>query len=380
MAYSRANCSMTQNDKTHVIDLRSDVLTQQSPEMKAFMMSAEVGDDVFQEDPTTIALEHKVADMLQKEAALFVLSGTMGNLLCVMTHCDKRGSEILLGNLSHIHLWEQGNISQLGGVHSHLLKNLPDGTFDLDELKDSIRVDNIHLPSTRLVCIENTHNQLGGKVLPIPWLDELGNCCRELGLPIHVDAARLMNAAVALDVPPARLVRDCTSACLCLSKGLGAPVGSVIAGPRDFIERARRLRKALGGGVRQPGMLAAAGIYGLDHVPKLLWKDHAHAKAIAKAVSDLGTPLIRADVEGAQTNILLLECDMKVVLPNDLCSRLMKVTQEEESALGERIVVKSFTMAKTSVRFVLYFNVTFEDVQKVIRKLAYIIKEYEGKV
>ncbi|KAK7086814.1 putative low-specificity L-threonine aldolase 1, partial [Halocaridina rubra] len=166
-----SSCSQTVNTK--IIDLRTDVLTKQSNEMMNFMMEAEVGDDVFEEDPTTIALQDKVSKLLGKEAALFVLSGTMGNLLCVMTHCNERDSEVILGDQSHIHIWEQGNIAQLGGIHSHTLATLQDGTFDLEEVKAAVRPYNVHLPVTKLVCIENTHNQLGGKILPLQWLDKV---------------------------------------------------------------------------------------------------------------------------------------------------------------------------------------------------------------
>ncbi|KAK7086813.1 putative low-specificity L-threonine aldolase 1 [Halocaridina rubra] len=191
-----------------------------------------------------------------------------------------------------------------------------------------------------------------------------------------MDGARLMNASIAMNVPPARLVRDCASVSLCLSKGLGAPVGSVIAGSKSFIERARRLRKALGGGVRQPSILAAAGIYGLDHVPKLLEADHRHAKAIAQAVSNLKSPLVSVNIADVHTNIVLLECDMRTVFPAHLCARMQTVTEEEAFALGHRIVIKSFSMAKTSVRLVLYYNITPEDVELAIKKLTFVIREY----
>ncbi|XP_037785672.1 probable low-specificity L-threonine aldolase 2 isoform X2 [Penaeus monodon] len=272
----------TKESGARVVDLRSDTLTQPSPAMKEAMMAAPLGDDVFGEDPTVIALQEKVAKLLEKEAALFVPTGTMGNLICVLNHCRNRSSEVLLGNLSHIHVSEQGGVSQLGGVHPRTLRNLSDGTFCLEELRQLVRGDKLQWPVTSLVCVENTHNMAGGRVLPLGWLDELGATCRALRLPVHMDGARLMNAAAALEVPPARLVQDCASVSVCLSKGLGAPVGSVIAGTKDFIRGALRLRKVFGGGMRQAGVLAAAGIYALDHVMPALARDHALVRTIAR--------------------------------------------------------------------------------------------------
>lgn len=362
-----------------VVDMRSDTITLPSKGMKETMMSAPLGDDVFIEDPTVLALQDKVAKLLGKEDALFVPTGTMGNLICVMNHCRSRGSEVLLGHLSHIHIYEQGGISQLGGVHPRTLRNLPDGTFSLDELKKFVRKDDVHLPVTELVCIENTHNVAGGRALPLQWLDELGATCKSLGLPLHMDGARLMNAAAALQVPPSRVVEHCDSVCLCLSKGLGAPVGSVIAGRKDFIVKARRLRKVLGGGMRQVGVIAAAGIYALDHVAPTLQRDHAHARAIAQAVADTGSKSIFVDLEGFQTNILLIECNPEVLSPAQLATRMSQVTEEEASAIGQRIVARMFQMTDTAVRLVIHCDVRDEDIPLVITKLKYVIKEFDNR-
>lgn len=362
-----------------VVDMRSDTITQPSKGMKEAMMSAPLGDDVFIEDPTVLALQDKVAKLLGKEDALFVPTGTMGNLICVMNHCRSRGSEVLLGHLSHIHIYEQGGISQLGGVHPRTLRNLPDGTFSLDELKKFVRKDDVHLPVTELVCIENTHNVAGGRALPLHWLDELGATCKSLGLPLHMDGARLMNAAAALQVPPSRVVEHCDSVCLCLSKGLGAPVGSVIAGRKDFIVKARRLRKVLGGGMRQVGVIAAAGIYALDHVAPTLQRDHAHARAIAQAVADTGSKSIFVDLEGVQTNILLIECNPEVLSPAQLATRMSQVTEEEASAIGQRIVARMFQMTDTAVRLVIHCDVRDEDIPLVITKLKYVIREFDNR-
>lgn len=360
-----------------IVDMRSDTVTQPSEAMKEAMMTAPLGDDVFQEDPTVIALQNKLAQLLGKEAALFVPSGTMGNLICVMNHCRSRGSEVLLGNLSHIHVYEQGGIAHLGGVHPKTLQTLPDGTFCLEELRKSVRKDDIHLPVTELVCVENTHNIVGGKVLPLEWLDQLGAICKELGIPLHMDGARLMNAAAVLQVPPSRIVKDCASICICLSKSLGAPVGSVIVGSQEFIIKARRLRKILGGGMRQIGLLAAAGIYALDHVMPTLERDHAHMKSIAQAVSEVGSKVVTVDLAGVHTNILLLECDLGVTSPTQLCARLGQVTAAEAVALGDRIIVKTLPMTTTALRLTIHCDVTDDDVLLVIKKLKYVIKEFD---
>lgn len=360
-----------------VVDLRSDTLTQPSPLMKKAMMEAPLGDDVFGEDPTVIALQKKVAALLGKEDALFVPTGTMSNLVGVLTHCQQRGSEIILGDQSHIHLYEQGGISQLGGVHPRTLRNLPDGTFDLRDLRKAVRSENEHFPVTALVCVENTHNVAGGKVLPLDWLDELGATCHQLGLPLHMDGARLLNASTALNVPPARLVKSCTTISLCLSKGLGAPVGSVLVGPEDFIKRARRTRKAIGGGMRQVGVLAAAGIFGLDHVYPTLGRDHNLLQDLAKAVEACGSKVIRCDPQGAHTNILLVDCDPSVVTPEALCTRMGQVTPAEVTSLGEHVIVLMLPLTDTAARLVLHCDVTPCQIQSAAKKVRYVIKELD---
>ncbi|XP_042213216.1 probable low-specificity L-threonine aldolase 2 isoform X2 [Homarus americanus] len=264
---------------TRVINLWSDTVTQPSQAMMDAMMRAPQGDNHRGKDTSINELEKRVAALLGKEAALFVPTGTMGNLICVMTHARTRDSEVILGHRSHIHLMEQGGIAQIGGVHHRVVTNLADGTFSLEELQQMVRTNSIHFPISALVCVENT---MDGLVLPLKWLDQLGVVCKELGLPIHMDGARLFHASTALSLPPHRIVRDCTSVSLSISKGLGCPVGCLIVGSRECIRDATRIRRVLGGFMSQPGVLAACGLYALDHLLPLLPRDHHHAKIIAQ--------------------------------------------------------------------------------------------------
>ncbi|KAK3850851.1 hypothetical protein Pcinc_042465 [Petrolisthes cinctipes] len=360
--------------KTRVVDLRSDTLTYPSLGMKTAMMEAILGDDVLGEDPTVNALQERVARLLGKESAAFLPSGTMCNLIAVLLHCDRRGGEVLVGDNCHIYRWEQGGIAQFGGVHSKSLKTHPDGTFSLTELRQAVRADNIHFPRPSLVCVENTHNMEGGKVLPLSWLDELSVTCRELGLPLHMDGARLLNASVSLGVSPERIVRDFDSVTICLSKGLGAPVGSVLVSSAAFIERAKRLRKGLGGGMRQSGVLAAAGLYALQHIYPRLSEDHKHVQIIAKAVNECVGGAVTCDPSGAHTNILMLTCDPARITPAQFCTRMEKVGEGEEAALGERVSCRLISINDTTVRLVTYKDISLDDVEALVKKLVYVIK------
>ncbi|XP_042862149.1 probable low-specificity L-threonine aldolase 2 [Penaeus japonicus] len=361
-----------------IVDMRSDTVTQPSREMKEAMFDAPVGDDVFSEDSTVKALEEKVAKLLEKEAALYVPSGTMANLVCVLTHCWSRGSEIVVGDQSHLNLWAQRGVPQIGSVHHRTIKNQSDGTFSLQELRSLVRDDDPHWPVTTLVCVENTHNMMGGKALPLQWLDDLGALCNEMNLLLHMDGARLVNASVALGMSPARLVQSCNSATLCLNKGLGAPMGSLVVGTKEFIARAIRVRKVLGGGLHQAGMFAAAGIYALDQVaPRLSW-DHTHARAIAQSVSEEHSSAITVDLKDVQTNVVMLHCDNIRVNAKKLCQRLSSVTDTEIDELGEQVIVLMSPVSDTTVRLMTHCDVKKEDVKAVIKKLKYIIREYDN--
>jgi threonine aldolase len=278
------------------IDLRSDTVTYPTPAMREAMARAEVGDDVYGDDPTVNRLQEISASMLGKEAALFVASGTMGNLAALLAHCA-RGDEVILGDKAHTFLYEAGGISALGGVHSHQVANQPDGTMLLEDILAAIRPDDPHFPVTRLVALENTHNRCGGVVLSPDYTRQVGQLCKEHNLVLHLDGARVFNAAIAQGVSAKELADPADSVTFCLSKALCAPVGSVLCGSKDFIQRAHRIRKQLGGGMRQAGILAAAGIVALESMIDRLAEDHARAKRLAQGLAqihgielDPGTP------------------------------------------------------------------------------------------
>ena len=269
-----------------LVDLRSDTVTHPTPAMWKAMALAEVGDDVLGDDPTVKRLETLAADRLDKEAALFVPSGTMGNLAALLAHCG-RGDEVILGDKSHTIVYEQGGMAALGGIMPRTLPNQPDGTLRLAEIEAAIRGDNVHYPRTRLICLENTHNNCFGVPLTAAYTAEVVALARRHGLKTHIDGARIFNAAAALEVDVRALVRGVDSVTFCLSKGLCAPVGSVLCGSAPFIAEARRARKVLGGGMRQVGILAAAGIVALEEMTLRLDADHACAQCLAEGLATI---------------------------------------------------------------------------------------------
>ena len=264
-------------------DFRSDTVTRPSPAMRAAMASAEVGDDVFGDDPTVKRLEARVAAVIGKEAGVFVPSGTQSNLIALMTHCE-RGDEYIVGQQAHCYRWEAGGAAVLGSIQPQPLENAPDGTMALADIEAAIKPDDAHFARTRLLALENT---IGGKVLPTEYVQAATELAKRHGLGCHLDGARLFNAAVALSVPAATLAQPFDTVSICLSKGLGAPVGSVLVGSKAAIVRARRLRKMLGGGMRQAGILAAAGLYALEHNVERLANDHANARTLADGLAKL---------------------------------------------------------------------------------------------
>ncbi len=286
-----------------IVDLRSDTVTQPTPAMRQAMANAEVGDDVYGEDPTINRLQARAAQMLGKEAALFVASGTMGNLSAILAHCG-RGDEVIVGDKSHTFLYEAGGISALGGVHSYQVPNLPDGTLDLAAVREAVRSDDVHYPRSRLICLENTHNRCGGVALSVEYTRQVRALADEFGLRLHLDGARLFNAAVALGVSARDLAAPADSVSICLSKGLCAPVGSLVLGSGEFIETARRIRKQLGGGMRQAGVLAAAGLIALEEMTQRLGEDHARARRLAQGLAAL--PGVSLYLGEPQTNMVFL--------------------------------------------------------------------------
>ncbi|KAJ8254142.1 hypothetical protein COCON_G00207540 [Conger conger] len=375
--YETAKPAQDSSVSVRTVDLRSDTVTKPGTAMRQAMAIAEVGDDVFGEDPTVNELQRRAADIFGMEAALFVPSGTMSNLIAVMVHCRERGDEIIVGDLSHLHMYEQGGSAQLAGVHSTMVTNLPDGTFDLGQLEAKIRhgYPDAHFPRSRLVCVENTHNIQGGRVLPLSFLQELRSVAERYNLAVHMDGARVMNAAVALGVSPSVILRHCDTVSVCLSKGLGAPVGTMLGGPQDFIQRALRARKALGGGLRQSGILAAAGLVALTGMVDRLEEDHRHAKIFAQALLDCDPPLYHVDMASVETNIVRFYLRDPLLTPGEFCERLATVAEGEARALGRGTRVLMFPHVGGSVRAVWHLGVTEEDTQSAILKLRFVAQQ-----
>lgn len=299
------------------IDLRSDTVTKPTDRMREAMRQAEVGDDVFGDDPTVNRLQEMVAASLGKEAALFMPSGTMGNLVALLTHCQ-RGDEVVLGDEAHLYHNEVAGYT-LGGLGVRAVPNRH-GFPDPRDLEAAIRPANTFGPRTGLLCLENTHNRCGGTLITLEQMAIAGDIARRHGLPLHLDGARIFNAAVALGVPASELVRDATSVSLCFSKGLSAPVGSVLVGSEAFIDRARRNRRMLGGGLRQVGVLAAAAIVALEDMVARLAEDHANARLLAERL--VGLPGLELDVDTVQTNIVAFRFTLESVSPEDFMARL----------------------------------------------------------
>ena len=357
-------------DAVRVIDIRSDTSTLPTKEMRQAIAEAEVGDDFYGEDPSVNRLQDEVASLLGKEAGLFVPSGTMGNLMSVMTHCSRRGDEVLLGDKSHINILEQGGIAQVGGVIPQPLRNLPDGTMDLNELEAKVKHGEQENQSlTRLVCIENTHNAMGGRVIKPSYMDKLAAVTKKHNLRLHIDGARILNAATALSVPPAELVKHADSVSMCLSKSLGAPVGSVVVGSRDFITQARRIRRVLGGGMNQAGLLAAASLYCLKHISKHLHTDHQNTKRLAEGLAALKGSGISLDLESVESNIIYFTVAHKT----HNAASLVKALGCPSLVNGHKVVVKAGAKSPTLIRVVVHHQVSQNDVDCVIERVKQLL-------
>ncbi len=338
-----------------IIDLRSDTLTLPTPAMRKAMAEAEVGDDVFGEDPTVNRLETMAARKMGKEAALFVASGTMANIVSQMAHCG-RGDEMILGDQSHISWYEQGGSAALGGIHPRTVKNRRDGTLSLEDLQAAFRPDNVHYPRSRLIVLENTHNRCDGSPLGPDYMASVADLSRRLGLKIHVDGARIFNAAVALGVDPKALTAAADSVSFCLSKGLGAPAGSLVCGSKAFIARARRVRKVLGGGMRQAGVLAAAGIVSLTEMVDRLEEDHENAKALARGLSRI--PGIEIDSRRVKTNIVYFKLAREGSTPSQFAERL--------AATGVRVL----PVDSRRLRAVTHYPITKGDIEAALEAFS----------
>jgi threonine aldolase len=341
------------------IDLRSDTVTLPSPEMREAIYHADLGDDVFGEDPTTNRFEAMAAERTGQEAAMLVSSGTMGNLACALTHCG-RGDEVILGNLSHTFVYEAGGIAALGGIHPRTVQNMSDGTMPLEDIEAAIRGDNVHYPRTRLICLENTHNLCGGFPLNPEYSNAVVTLARNHGLKVHVDGARIFNAAVALGIDVKELTHGVDSLSFCLSKGLSAPVGSVICGTGEFISEARRTRKILGGGTRQSGIIAAAGIVALEQMVERIEEDHKNAKRLAVGISRI--PGLQIDPANVQTNIVYFELKSDLLTPEAL------VIQVDQKG------VKFMHMGHSRCRMVTHYGIDSEDIDTALAVMAEVMK------
>ncbi len=342
-----------------IIDLRSDTITLPTEAMRQAMCHAVVGDDVFQEDPTVNRLEAMAARMLDKEAALFTASGTMSNLIAILTHTHP-GDEIILGSEAHMFWYEVGGASAFGGVVMHTVPNDHDGSIDPDTLVQAIRPKNIHYPPTTLLCLENTHNRCGGAVLTQEYTATMCQLAHQHGLRVHLDGARIFNAAIALNIPASQLAKNADSICFCLSKGLSAPVGSLLCGPREFVDRARKWRKMAGGGMRQVGIIAAAGIVALETMIDRLAEDHGTARRLSQGLARI--PGIDIKPEKVQTNIVMFQAPALVSTP-EFVQRLDK--------RGVKLIHRS----ERWVRAVTHRMVSPTDIDEALSRIELLVRE-----
>ncbi|MDP6861681.1 MAG: low-specificity L-threonine aldolase [Candidatus Marinimicrobia bacterium] len=343
-----------------MIDLRSDTITLPTEGMMHAITNAKLGDDVLDEDPTVHELEKISCEITGKEAALFVPSGTMANLTAILAHCE-RGDEVILGDQAHTFLYEAGGISSLGGIHSHQLKNQDDGTLALDDIRNAIRTENVHFPRTRLICLENTHNRCFGFPLHLDYLHSVRSIADENALKLHVDGARLFNAAVALGIAVEELCGPVDSTTFCLSKGLSAPVGSLVCGNTDFIYKVKRLRKVLGGGMRQAGILAAAGIEALETMVDQLALDHQHAKVLADGLSSVDG--LHCNPEFVPTNIVYFLLERE------------NITGQELVSVMEKNGIQFFELSPKRFRLVTHAGIEEKDVFKTIEIFRKVMDE-----
>ncbi len=331
-------------DTANMIDLRSDTVTRPTPAMRAAMAAADVGDDVFGDDPSVNRLQQQLAEKTGHEAGLFFPSGTQSNLAALMAHCG-RGEEFIIGSLGHSFKYEAGGAAVLGSLWPCPIEYQADGTLALEKVAAAIKPDDAHFPRSRLLVLENTQN---GRVLPLTYIKEAAGFARGHGLGIHLDGARVFNAAVKLGVPVREITQHFDSVSICLSKGLGCPVGTVLVGSKALLAKAHRARKILGGGMRQAGILAAAGIYALEHHVERLAEDHANAQALAEGLAQIKQ--IKLDLTAVQTNMLFLE-----------------IQPQHAQPLAEHLQQAGILiLSGVRLRLVTHLDVSAEDVRRVI--------------
>jgi len=331
----------------NIIDLRSDTVTLPTKEMMDAIQNAKLGDDVLEDDFVVKKLEDETAKLTGKDAALFVPSGTMGNIISIMVHCP-RGSEVILGDKSHTFKYEAGGISALGGIHSAQLSNNSDGTIDIDKIKTSIREDNVHFPKTACISLENSHNLCNGSPINIEYLSQVYNIAQENNLKVHTDGARIFNSAVALNLELKELTTYTDSITFCLSKGLSAPIGSMVCGTKEFIYHARRTRKILGGGMRQVGILASAGLISISKMTNQLKTDHLHLSQLANGLSQIKK--IEINPTNYKTNILYFS------ITNNPFS------DEEFIQHMEKQGIRFFALSKNKFRLVTHSGISDKDI------------------
>lgn len=346
----------------NAIDLRSDTVTLPTPEMRKAMYEAELGDDVFGEDPTVNRLEAMAAEVTGKEAAVLVTSGTQGNLVCILARCH-RGDEIIMGSEAHIFHHEAGGAAGLGGVQLRLVPNDEHGMMDPEAVREAIRGKNIHNPPTTLLCIENTQNRCSGAVLTPEQIASLAAVVHPQGIPIHLDGARVFNAAVYLELPVKALVKDVDDLSFCLSKGLACPVGSVICGTKEFVERARKWRKVVGGGMRQAGIIAACGIVALQTMVQRLAEDHENAQLLAQGLAHM--PGVHIDPRRVQTNILIFTVDGP---------------REEFIAEMAKEGVRATPSGVRGIRMVTHYGITRKDCEEALKRVGQVARRRAGAV
>ncbi|MEX2426143.1 MAG: GntG family PLP-dependent aldolase [Thermomicrobiaceae bacterium] len=342
---------------THILDLRGDWAARPTQEMRRAMADAEVGDDNSQEDPTVIKLEERSAELMGKEAGLFVPSGTMGNLVSIMALAPY-GCEIIAGEQAHSMIYEVGGYAAIGGHPVRTVPNDRFGMMDPDAVRGAIRPDNIHFPTTGLLLLENTHNLRGGTVLSVEQMRELSTVAHDAGFPVHLDGSRIFNAAASLGVPARDVVADVDTLTFCLSKALAAPVGSMVVGSREQIDRARQARKLLGGGMRQAGVIAAAGFVALETMIDRIPEDHANARKLAYGLADI--PGFTVDLETVQSNLVFADLSEGKTGP-------------EIGAALEQNGVRINVFGPERIRFALHYEISSADVDQVIDQVRQLV-------